>query len=315
MDEREAIISKFRRAAESRQGTYLSQKEFFGLSGVTLTDMLRAGFSTYGELTAAAGGMPSPNRRVSNEAMMHDLVRLTKDLGRLPTRRLYRIHGAFSYKTLEKGMGQGSWSRATEAIRSHAEQTNDFELLEVLTGLPSSRVRFEDKGARVVQRHQPESTEFVGLPGLAEFNVEAREGAADMAKYYSRLYSLERQMRSIIVQTLSDAVGPQWWNQVVPGGIREGARQIQVNEEKTGVTPRSTRPIDYTTLGELGVIVTSNWAHFSGVFKNEHAMARIMRDLNLLRVFVMHCTPLPPDEVMRLDLTISDWLRQLKSLP
>ena len=56
----------------------------------------------------------------------------------------------------------------------------------------------------------------------------------------------------------------------------------------------------------------ANWKRFRSVFKNQEAMKRIMRDLNMLRAFVAHCTPLPVDEVTRLDLNIKDWLRQVR---
>ena len=122
----------------------------------------------------------------------------------------------------------------------------------------------------------PATEQTPSLPTLNQFTVAASEGAEEMARYYSRLYSLERQMRTIIVDTLSKTHGSTWWETCVPQGIQETAKQILQKEERTGVTPRSNRFIDYTTLGELGVIVNSNWSEFTGQFKNQQAMSRII---------------------------------------
>jgi hypothetical protein len=82
-----------------------------------------------------------------------------------------------------------------------------------------------------------------------------------------------------------------------------------LREAESGVTPRSSERIDYTTFGELSDIVRANWGTFSDTFNNEKAFGRIMASLNILRGPIAHCSPLAPDEVVRLGLAVSDWFR------
>ncbi len=80
-------------------------------------------------------------------------------------------------------------------------------------------------------------------------------------------------------------------------------------ELDAGVTPRSDKEIDYTTFGELGEIVKANWADFGDIFRSVKAFGKIMTSLNVLRGPIAHCCPLSEDEVLRLELTVKDWMR------
>jgi hypothetical protein len=75
------------------------------------------------------------------------------------------------------------------------------------------------------------------------------------------------------------------------------------------MTKRSDRMIDYTTFGELSAIITSNWDVFEPIFTSGPAVAKIMRDLNILRGPIGHCCPMSDDEIERLKLTVKDWFR------
>jgi hypothetical protein len=75
------------------------------------------------------------------------------------------------------------------------------------------------------------------------------------------------------------------------------------------MTRRSDDEIDYTTFGELSVIITSNWDLFGTVFSSRRAVEKVMNSLNLLRGPIAHCCPISDDEVLRLQLTVKDWFR------
>ena len=80
----------------------------------------------------------------------------------------------------------------------------------------------------------------------------------------------------------------------------------------SGVTRRSLDELDYTTFGELSVIITSNWDVFGGLFGSRKALEKVMANLNTLRGPIAHCTALAEDEVLRLQLTVRDWFRLME---
>jgi hypothetical protein len=87
-------------------------------------------------------------------------------------------------------------------------------------------------------------------------------------------------------------------------------KRIQ-KEVDNSVTRRSDNKIDYTTFGELAVIITGNWDIFATIFSSRRAVERVMSSLNLLRGPIAHCCPITEDEVDRLHLTVKDWFRTM----
>jgi hypothetical protein len=142
------------------------------------------------------------------------------------------------------------------------------------------------------------------------FRAEARE----MAPHYEVFYSLERTIRALVADSLEASNGPGWWSDPsrVPQKIMDDCEARLKKEQDTGVTLRSEDPLDFSTFGELGQIITSNWDVFGALFKSEKAVTRIMANLNTLRGPIAHCTLLAEDEVMRLSLSVRDWFRQME---
>lgn len=132
--------------------------------------------------------------------------------------------------------------------------------------------------------------------------------SAAMAPHYEVFYSLEKTVRTLVVDTLSDD-DAEWWSTRVPPHVRKEAKDRQQREVDTGITPRSEDPIDFTTFGELGQIITYDWDVFEQTFTSRKAVERVTANLNTLRAPIAHCSPLADDEVVRLRLSVRDWFR------
>jgi hypothetical protein len=133
-----------------------------------------------------------------------------------------------------------------------------------------------------------------------------------MSEHYEVFYCLEQSIRKLIVETLEEAAGIDWWNSGrIPPGIAAAASALVQKERDNGITPRSDDLIDYTTFGELSVIITSNWDVFEPTLKSKRAVERVMANLNLLRGPIAHCCPMQEDEVDRLRLAVKDWFRMI----
>jgi hypothetical protein len=141
-----------------------------------------------------------------------------------------------------------------------------------------------------------------------------RAEAKAMAPHYEVFYSLERTIRALVADSRAAADGAGWWSDPnrVQAKIKDDCEGRLKKEEDTGVTVRSEDPLDFSTFGELGQIITSNWDVFGALFKSEKAVTRIMANLNTLRGPIAHCTLLAEDEVVRLRLSVRDWFRQME---
>ena len=147
-----------------------------------------------------------------------------------------------------------------------------------------------------------------------QFDSDIRAEASDMAKHYELFYSLETSIRRLVSSTIEEAEKSEdWWtSQRVPSHTKtEVASRIQ-KELDAGVSRRSRNELDYTTFGELGMIISSNWDLFGGIFNSKRAVEKVMASLNALRNPIAHCTPLAEDEQLRLQLTLKDWFRLME---
>ena len=146
-----------------------------------------------------------------------------------------------------------------------------------------------------------------------QFSERIRNEASRMANNYIIFYCLENSIREIITERLKEEYGLNWWNMdnVVPSAAKENAEKSRKKELAFGVTPRSTELIDFTTFGELGEIIKTNWEIFGDMFCDEKAVQKVLATLNTLRAPIAHCKTLAEDEELRLHLALRDWFRQM----
>ena len=131
-----------------------------------------------------------------------------------------------------------------------------------------------------------------------------------MSQHYEVFYCLEKTIRELIVDVFEASGDQDWWDNRVPGQVRQNVIKSIKREKEAAVTPRSSSSIDYTTFGELSEIIKSNWGLFGGsVFSEIKAVEKVMSNLNSLRNPIAHCSPLAEDEVLRLELSLRDWFR------
>lgn len=145
-----------------------------------------------------------------------------------------------------------------------------------------------------------------------QFEESIRIEAKNMGQYYELLYCLENSIRKLIADKMESEHHKDWWNKKVPAVVIETAKINMQKEEDAGVSQRSSEEIDYINFGELQQIVVHNWQTFSDTFNNQKAFVKVMTILNTLRAPIAHCSPLAPDEVVRLKLSIKDWFRLME---
>jgi Swt1-like HEPN len=162
--------------------------------------------------------------------------------------------------------------------------------------------------------HLPRTPSSVEKNYYPQFDAAVRAEAAEMAKHYEVFYSLEKSIRTLVSETIEEAVkSPDWWaSSRVPPNIQAEVKQRIMKERDAGVTSRSSNELDYTTFGELSEIIISNWDLFGGPLYSKKAVVKVMASLNTLRNPIAHCSPLAEDEQLRLQLTVRDWFRLME---
>lgn len=167
--------------------------------------------------------------------------------------------------------------------------------------------RFEIELGHVIATKQPE-TEY-----YPQFERSVRAEASQMARHFEVIYCLEKSIRKLISETLDGAEGSSWWtSKRVNPQLRADVEKRIKNEVDSGMIRRSDDALDYTTFGELSVMIGGNWELFGGILTSQKAVEKIMANLNSLRGPIAHCSLLAEDEVLRLQLAVRDWFRQME---
>lgn len=183
-----------------------------------------------------------------------------------------------------------------------------------MTGfLVTNDLQSVEKSYNVALGHTLSRPEDQELDYYPQFEQNVRAEAAEMGAHYEVFYCLEKSIRKLITETMEDAAGELWWSsgRINPTIVSEVDGRIQ-KEIDSGVSRRSLEKLDYTTFGELSVIITSNWDVFGAIFNSRKAVERVMSNLNTLRGPIAHCSKLSEDEVLRLRLTVRDWFRMMQ---
>jgi hypothetical protein len=191
-------------------------------------------------------------------------------------------------------------------------RTNDYLRSFGMSGLiVTEELKGIEQKFGVELGHLPRASQQSTTDYYPQFEQEVRQEAAQMARHYELFYCLEQAIRKLITEAMEEAAGANWWEDKVPQQIRDEVKKLIKNEVDSGVTRRSDRAIDYTTFGQLSVIISSNWILFETIFKSPRAVEKVMSSLNLLRGPIAHCCPLSEDEIDRLQLTVKDWFRMI----
>lgn len=145
-----------------------------------------------------------------------------------------------------------------------------------------------------------------------QFDLIVRNEASQMAKNYEIFYCLEKTIRKMISEKMNSFIGKDWWDKKVPQHVKDEVKKRIKQESDAGVTIRSDEEIDYTTFGELSIIIKSNTEAFGDIFTNPNGIDRVMSNLNTLRAPIAHCSKLAEDEEVRLQLSVRDWYRLME---
>lgn len=190
---------------------------------------------------------------------------------------------------------------------------NDYVRSFGMTGyIVSDEIKNIEERFEIELGHLPRSVSQAPVDYYPQFQQAIRSEAAAMSRYYEVFYCLENSIRQLIVETMEDAEGTNWWTggRIPANIVTEVGTRLQ-REIDSGVSVRSEREIDYTTFGELSVIITSNWDLFSPILSSKRAVEKVMSSLNLLRGPIAHCSPVSEDEILRLQLAVKDWFRMM----
>jgi hypothetical protein len=145
---------------------------------------------------------------------------------------------------------------------------------------------------------------------MAPFDVSMRRDAMLMTQLYALMYCFENSVRELIAERLLEKHGKDWWEQKVPGKVKEFAKSRQASAETdTWLEGQKRDPLGFVDFGHLSAIIVENWDDFSDLVPSQHWLKQRMDELEKSRHFVAHNRLLLPGEFQRIEMYINDWDR------
>jgi hypothetical protein len=135
-----------------------------------------------------------------------------------------------------------------------------------------------------------------------------------MATVYVAIAAFENSVREFVIKRLLEEIGADWWDKVVPEGIRKKAESRRATEEKVRWhTPRGDQPINYTEFGDLATIIGlgTTWPLFENHLHSLEWAKQIFRTLEYSRNVIMHSGDLSNEDIERVGSVMRDWIKQV----
>jgi hypothetical protein len=144
---------------------------------------------------------------------------------------------------------------------------------------------------------------------LASLVPEKVRQAVDASHAYKFFFVFESYLREIMVGSLSDDDGSNWYDKV-PSDVQADVAKLEATEEIKGWMALGSRDKSaLMTLPQLLRVIDHNWKdHFEELIRDK-ALLQSGRHLVHLRNTICHMSTIPPEELERIKQVMRDWFR------
>ena len=147
---------------------------------------------------------------------------------------------------------------------------------------------------------------------LAPVSETIRASSLYMQRCYRLLFVLENVVREFVKDVLEEKDGPDWFekraNIQVKKRVAERKEKEQKNQWRTG---RDSHPVNYIDFGDLALIIQTHWNEFKDLLPPQAWAISRLNDAERSRNVIAHTNVLSDEEVTRLEMIVSDWVKQI----
>lgn len=148
---------------------------------------------------------------------------------------------------------------------------------------------------------------------FAPLSDTVRNGAIYMQRCYRLLFVLENLVREFIAEVFVEKDGADWFekraNAAMKGKVSDRRQQETKNQWHTG---RNDHPVYYIDFGDLVLLLQNHWTEFKDLIPNQAWAVSRLQDAERTRNVIAHTNVLSDDEVVRLEMHVRDWIRQVR---
>lgn len=148
---------------------------------------------------------------------------------------------------------------------------------------------------------------------LAPVSDTVRGGSLFMQRSYRLLFVLENVVREFVREVLEELDKDDWFEKRASREMKKKVNDRKATEAKNNWhSGRNPHPIYYLDFGDLALLIQGHWDAFKGLIPSQSwAMSRL-NDAERSRNVIAHTNLLSDEEVVRLEMHVRDWVRQVR---
>lgn len=148
---------------------------------------------------------------------------------------------------------------------------------------------------------------------LAPVSDAVRSGSLVMQRSYRLLFVLENLVREFVREVLEEVDKDEWFEKRASRDMKKKVEDRKSAEAKNNWhTGRNAHPIYYLDFGDLALLIQSHWENFKGLLPTQSWAVSRLNDAERSRNVIAHTNLLSDEEVVRLEMHVRDWVRQVR---
>lgn len=148
---------------------------------------------------------------------------------------------------------------------------------------------------------------------MAPVSESIRSGSLYMQRCYRLLFVLENVVREFVREVLEELDQEQWFENRASLAMKKKVEDRKTTEAKNQWhTGRNAHPIYYLDFGDLALLIQSHWNDFKDLLPTQSWAVSRLQDAERSRNVIAHTNVLSDEEVVRLEMHVRDWVRQVR---
>lgn len=148
---------------------------------------------------------------------------------------------------------------------------------------------------------------------LAPVSEAVRSGSLFMQRSYRLLFVLENIVREFIREVLEEIDKEEWFDKRASREMKKKIADRKAAESRNNWhTGRNAHPIYYLDFGDLALLIQNHWDAFKGLIPDQSWVVSRLNDAERSRNVIAHTNLLSDEEVVRLEMHVRDWVRQVR---
>lgn len=149
---------------------------------------------------------------------------------------------------------------------------------------------------------------------LAPVSDAIRSGSLYMQRCYRLMFVLENVVREFVDDVLGEVDGEElWFDKRANAAMKKKVADRKATELKNQWhTGRNQHPLYYLDFSDLALLLQTHWEHFKLLLPDQPWAVSRLQDAERSRNVIAHTNVLAEDELVRLEMHVQDWVRQVR---